>query len=273
MAIRKPPKFSFKTVMERAIARLGGKPNQWGEVEVPTRAGALSVTVLDNWVATRFLDVDAARTLGLGDRLNPYSGKWNWHPGELSDLEAISIFDRIARVVKLESEELADLQESFEDEAQHLSPAEETFMRLTYQYQDGEGNKSVRVATMPLGTSNFQNVQVMLLAMARRNGLPSFIPGQVGLSDLQDCFGEEDAYWDDDKDHPWHEIVSIEPLRAREHQNAALESITFVEFRQRVLSTALIEGWNEAHLPACHDLLKERGESRRHEERRSMACC
>lgn len=59
---------------------------------VPTKAGVLLVSISDDCsVCTRFKDVEAAKTLNLGDRLNPFSGKWNWmggfnHEGDMLDL-------------------------------------------------------------------------------------------------------------------------------------------------------------------------------------------
>ena len=45
---------------------------------VMTGAGALNLTIYDNWIACRFVDLDAAKHV-LGDRINQYSGKWNHH--------------------------------------------------------------------------------------------------------------------------------------------------------------------------------------------------
>lgn len=46
-----------------------------------TPAGTLRVTIFEGWLACRFLDVGKAKEVLLvgDDRLNPYSGKWNWH--------------------------------------------------------------------------------------------------------------------------------------------------------------------------------------------------
>lgn len=62
------------------------------EHTVKTTAGELRVSIGDDCcICTRFTDLDKAKKLGLGDRLNPYSGKWNWmggltHDEDLSDL-------------------------------------------------------------------------------------------------------------------------------------------------------------------------------------------
>lgn len=62
------------------------------DYKVNTAAGELLIQVGDDGcVCTRFTDVEKAKNLNLGDRLNPYSGKWNWmgglnHDEDLSDL-------------------------------------------------------------------------------------------------------------------------------------------------------------------------------------------
>lgn len=58
---------------------------------VETKAGPLMVSIEDGCICTRFENIDAAKELGLGDRLNPFSGKWNWmggmdHQGDMLDL-------------------------------------------------------------------------------------------------------------------------------------------------------------------------------------------
>ena len=59
---------------------------------VATKAGDLLVSIGDDCcICTRFEDVKAAKELGLGGRLNEFSGKWNWmggmdHQGDMLDL-------------------------------------------------------------------------------------------------------------------------------------------------------------------------------------------
>lgn len=51
---------------------------------LPTTLGPLRVSIVNDWIACRFLDVTRARrTLGSGlhSRFNPHSGKWNWSCG------------------------------------------------------------------------------------------------------------------------------------------------------------------------------------------------
>ena len=57
----------------------------WAWCHIPTKLGILSIHVFDDWIACRFVgDLEPAKkhwgikTINQG-RLNPYSGKWNWH--------------------------------------------------------------------------------------------------------------------------------------------------------------------------------------------------
>jgi hypothetical protein len=59
-----------------------------------TAIGKLDIHVIDgDWIACRFDDVEKAkehfgvRGLGCG-RLNPYSGKWNWHHFEYAPVDS-----------------------------------------------------------------------------------------------------------------------------------------------------------------------------------------
>lgn len=61
---------------------------------IMTKAGPLLVSIGDDCcICTRFVDIKAANELGLGDRLNEFSGKWNWmggdsHQADMLDLAA-----------------------------------------------------------------------------------------------------------------------------------------------------------------------------------------
>lgn len=59
---------------------------------IATKAGPLLVSLdSDCCICTRFEDIKAAKELDLGDKLNEFSGKWNWmggmdHQGDMLDL-------------------------------------------------------------------------------------------------------------------------------------------------------------------------------------------
>ena len=72
-----------KQASERLL-RLGFKPTPDGDREfsLDTPLGPLGATPYDDWIACQFKDVAKAKQHlphGYADRLNPHSGKWNWH--------------------------------------------------------------------------------------------------------------------------------------------------------------------------------------------------
>jgi hypothetical protein len=88
--------------LTRYLATLGAQadatsdhPTNGQAVYVETRAGRLRVTCYGDWLACRFDDVDRAKALlphGPGERLNSYSGKWNFHFGRITAEEALAAF-------------------------------------------------------------------------------------------------------------------------------------------------------------------------------------
>lgn len=76
----KTPKFDFIKTVTDLLLRLGAHKAvvTTYDYEIVTKAGVLALSVYDNWLATRFEDVDAAKQL-VGPGLNPHSGKWNFH--------------------------------------------------------------------------------------------------------------------------------------------------------------------------------------------------
>jgi hypothetical protein len=81
----------FKYDAERIVLGMGATevPTRPDEYQLNTNIGILSINIQDGWIACRFEDVGKAKGANLGDRLNPFSGKWNWHegPDELSMFE------------------------------------------------------------------------------------------------------------------------------------------------------------------------------------------
>lgn len=80
---KKQAEHFHKCASERLL-RLGFKPTPDGDREfsLDTPLGPLGATPYDDWIACQFKDVAKAKQHlphGHADRLNPYSGKWNWH--------------------------------------------------------------------------------------------------------------------------------------------------------------------------------------------------
>lgn len=86
----------YNAAATKAVVAMGGRimpsDSSYG-FKVPTKAGTLLVSIDSDccYICTRFVDVEAAKELGLGDKLNEFSGKWNWmggmdHQGDMLDL-------------------------------------------------------------------------------------------------------------------------------------------------------------------------------------------
>ncbi|WOB06512.1 hypothetical protein [Piscinibacter gummiphilus] len=76
----------FRRLCIEMLGRLGAKESKltWYELQLDTRIGPLLLNPLDGWLAARFDDIQrAAALLNPGgnwtSRLNPHSGKWNFH--------------------------------------------------------------------------------------------------------------------------------------------------------------------------------------------------
>ena len=87
MAYRLPTKKQAERFHKYAVdrlTRLGFQPlaDSDGAFVLDTPLGTLRATPYDDWIACRFEDVARAKqhlAHGHADRLNPHSGKWNWH--------------------------------------------------------------------------------------------------------------------------------------------------------------------------------------------------
>lgn len=86
----------YNAAATKIVVALGGSimPSDSSyNLQIPTKAGDLLVSIDSDccYICTRFEDVEAAKELGLGERLNEFSGKWNWmggmdHQGDMLDL-------------------------------------------------------------------------------------------------------------------------------------------------------------------------------------------
>jgi len=99
---------AFVDAMTAMLHRMGARPNPsgWYALCLRTLAGDLEISVLDGWVAARFAEPELAKALlmlrgELGScRLNPYSGKWNFHFGPEDRVEdAVDLVEAELRAV------------------------------------------------------------------------------------------------------------------------------------------------------------------------------
>ena len=75
---------TLSSILTPLLNSIGAKDNGYGGFTVQTKLGPMNLIPFDDWVACRFDDVEKAKAhfgisnIGQG-RLNPFSGKWNWH--------------------------------------------------------------------------------------------------------------------------------------------------------------------------------------------------
>jgi hypothetical protein len=221
-------------------------------------AGELMCHPYENWLACRFTDVEKAKQVIGSGSLNPFSGKWNWHfhkpgPADLVDLHA-----KLSEVIELASER-KEILEHFNEGAKAMRGAASD-VRIRFQYRDGSNYKVSRDICFQGGADRWgalSLVRPMLMAMDVSEGSPSFIPGLVGLDDLQDSFSGCESRWDPEDDGPWHELLSVELIPEGSGEIYA-EDCSFAQFVQRVQHQAVIQGWDEGYKPPFYAEMAKR---------------
>ena len=119
---------------------------------------------------------------------------------------------------------------------------------IQYMYRDADNYKmSGRV----IFDGRITEAQVRRLAEALDDG--SFIPGQVGIEDLQEKFNDGKGEWIDDRDHPWHEVTGISYTHVLPEEDRHVG-----EFVDQVAKTT----WDPKYLPEAHAEMVERHEKR-----------
>jgi hypothetical protein len=85
----------FKRKVEALLRGLGAADSgEWYSLRIDTFVGPLELCPQDGWLAARFTDVPRAVAVmnpkrEWAHRLNPVSGKWNFHP-DLSSAAAVA---------------------------------------------------------------------------------------------------------------------------------------------------------------------------------------
>ncbi len=251
-------KFDFKAAASSLLYRMGANLPALGEDRLPfgyafsfdTQAGRLLVTVYDDWVAAMFENPKAAAEL-VGDdaRLNKNSGKWNWHFTDPTADSLVELARGFAGVV-VSDEEIEDLvDDSFLDEGE----GDATLFR--YGYRDADNYKTNSKVVLAGGFTRL-DVKV-LFACADREGDAYFIPGQVGLADLQDNFSGCESMWLDERDHPYHEIHAIEQC----DEEPAKDAMTMSDLVARFVAVAAEGGWDDNYKPAMYETMVARAQA------------
>lgn len=120
---------------------------------------------------------------------------------------------------------------------------EHTNTEVHYTYRDANNYKSGRTVVLE-GLPTIRDVIELLDACDKSNGNLDIIPGLVGLDDLQI---EMTGGFDEEADHPFHEIESITPTAA----DADAELPSFAAFKSLVIERGGKDGssWDEKYRP------------------------
>ena len=98
-------KFDFKRACTELLQQLGASKSvdifarEW---TLQTLAGPMYCDVYDTWLASRFADVNAAKTTISSGSLNPFSGKWNWHYTEPTQYDIDDLRVQLLRILPVQ---------------------------------------------------------------------------------------------------------------------------------------------------------------------------
>lgn len=92
----------YRKTAEGVVTTAGGQPDDSTSYgySLQTKAGRLFISIGDDCcICTRFEDLSNVAALDLGDRLNEFSGKWNWMGGfnHAADMYDLAQFARALR--------------------------------------------------------------------------------------------------------------------------------------------------------------------------------
>lgn len=248
-------KFDYNERANALLDRFGAQPGGLYKKVLPTMAGPMHCAVYDNWTARKFdyRHIERAASVVTGDPsvgLSPISGKWNRHgnnPPTQQDLT--DLFTDYARICPLPAAAQALFNGCSSTLREGLGGPPQA-LHLSYMYRDADNYKTSGDAYIALANAGEQELRQLLWSMDINDATLSFIPGQLGLSDLQD------GRWDEDCDHPWHEVTSmaIRPL----DESPALELLDMPQVATRAKQIVAVLGWDEMWRPGWNEAMLER---------------
>lgn len=123
-----------------------------------------------------------------------------------------------------------------------------SYLLLGYQYRDADNFKA--------GERPFILNDLTELGVARLEELlqRDFIPGLIGLRDLQNDFNEGRTFWDNERDHLLHEFLGLDvtesPLRNDAIEYKASQVLAALEGQ-------IAKGWDETYRPPFFEKMAE----------------
>lgn len=226
----KPKETTFQQNVKSMLFGMGARQvekNEGYDIELDTLAGLLQCNAHDDWLATRFDDPKAAALIIPGGSLNTYSGKWNWHYTKPGSAEIKELAGFIAAVLVSD----ADMKKMGYGRGTGANT------EITYMYRDAANYKESKSVVVEGRVTEHQAKAIAACCEKITESRFYFIPGQVGLDDLQE------GKWDNDLDHPYHTITSIRCTDLN-----ALGAMTMNDLVAAFIKTASA-GWDDAYKP------------------------
>lgn len=127
---------------------------------------------------------------------------------------------------------------------------------ISYQYRDSSNFKADGSVVFA-GTPAPGETEALISCM---NEEARFVPGQVGLPDLQDSFAGP-SWWDPEGDGIWHEVTAVRATGA-----VPTDPRTFSHFVDQVARHVMEQGWDEDYRPQLYEVMRQRYRHRGREE-------
>jgi len=124
------------------------------------------------------------------------------------------------------------------------------FLLVSYTYRDADNYRTSLAVALP-GEADSKAVDDLFGRLDAEGG---FVPGQVGLPDLQMNFNEGMTFWDEERDHPFHEIDDISVVSAVPPGTMVLNSLSATDLIENV---AAVTAWDDAYRPDFHGAMAE----------------
>lgn len=221
----------------RMLELLGAPHAEEGGYQVETLAGPCLFKLQAGYLVGEFARPKIAHALV--ESADPVTGQWIIAEANAECLEA---FCSVAGILR----DLPRYGELGPDAGTRLGSS----VRISYLYRDLAGSViggAVGFAPENRRCMHISHAFVRLCVPDDRGYGVCFVPGQVGVKDLQDAFIDSAPSWNPDVDHPMHEVTGFE----WDSRAAQTDSRTFSEFvaecAQLVFSG---EGWKADYLPS-----------------------
>ncbi len=244
----------FKELMEVALYRLGAESDGSGTFTLMTMAGPLYCRPEEQALRTQFQRVDFASGVVQGENFNHASGRWDF------------VFEKAARdQVRSVFIDLAGILPALPQYGDFPGAADAGILPvstiLSYFYRDHSNSKvGASVVFAPERAPRLYLAQALTRACCLHLGTACFVPGQVGLKDLQGSFLGCEHIWDPAIDHAFHEISGLSWSRVATPSDRR----TFSEFVDNCIELALARvGWDESYRPPFYEELRANFEARR----------